>query len=350
MKTAVICAWRKGETDLDATIDSAVASIGKHAKIILVEDKDGSGPARTRHRGIMAAEGCDVIIIIDAHMRFSGNVLKKMAKAANDGALVCPLIWHNEACDFTGNPYAGARIVYRAKDGATHNALAGKWSKDTTPGLRSCVMGGAYAFRRQWYMVTAGQPLAMLPGWGGDEEALSIAAWISSAPIKVIDGKAAHRYRVKTPWKPTDSEFRNVRLSRMALINAFVTNEITRAELKDWQRRGVPEGIEDIITPEVARVRFAMSNCRRNWEQWYASVCESEEIDGIQAGKAQSTIPASMPELPRPNYGADETGRRCHKCNSARSEITNTRHAGRVVLRYRKCADCGARRVGREIV
>ena len=47
MNPAVIIAWRQGEDDLQATIDSAVASIGK-GTVIPIEDKTHDGPARTR--------------------------------------------------------------------------------------------------------------------------------------------------------------------------------------------------------------------------------------------------------------------------------------------------------------
>ena len=54
-KVAVIIPWRKGETELISTRESAMKSAGNGAVIIEVEDKNGDGPAMTRHRGIEAA-------------------------------------------------------------------------------------------------------------------------------------------------------------------------------------------------------------------------------------------------------------------------------------------------------
>ena len=55
MNPAVIIPWRKGEAELQSTIESASASIGA-GRIMPVEDVSEQGPGRTRDRGIMAAE------------------------------------------------------------------------------------------------------------------------------------------------------------------------------------------------------------------------------------------------------------------------------------------------------
>ncbi len=56
----------------------------------------------------------------------------------------------------------------------------------------------------------------------------------------------------------------------------------------------------------------------------------------------------NKPAIPRANYGADEVPRRCKVCGSPASEVTHTRRCGIVILRYRRCLNCGARRCGRE--
>ena len=48
---AVVIAYRKEETDLAATVESAKLSAGLGAQIITVEDKDATGPGWNRHRG-----------------------------------------------------------------------------------------------------------------------------------------------------------------------------------------------------------------------------------------------------------------------------------------------------------
>jgi hypothetical protein len=218
-----VCAWRQGEDDLASTIESAGLSAGKASAIYAVEDKTMQGPARTRHRGIEAAADCDVIAIIDAHMRFDGACLADMARhVRKTGGLACATVYHNAECAMMGGAYYGGRIVYRQKVGKAQNALAIKWARDQNPGPRAAVVGACYVFPRAWYY-TVGQPLAALPGWGCDEESLSISAWLSGVPVECLPQVCAHRYRPAPPWGVTDAEHAAVHASRMALIHAVVS-------------------------------------------------------------------------------------------------------------------------------
>jgi hypothetical protein len=157
------------------------------------------------------------------------------------GGLLCPKCYHNPDCSFDGKHpsgasyYAGANIVYRARyaDGQQH-ALAVKWSNDPVPGPRGAVCGACYVFLRSWYYAV-GQPLSALPGWGCDEEALSIAAWLSGFQPTVFDGRVAHRWRDKTPWTLSKAETLNVHRSRASLIHAVVPSAKEQAALMDWQ-------------------------------------------------------------------------------------------------------------------
>lgn len=287
-KTAIVCAWRAGEDDLQATIDSAVKSAPKGATVYAVEDKQAQGPGRTRHRGIEAATDADVIIIIDAHMRFRGDALAVMAKHAARAGLCCALTYHNQTCSFTGTPYAGARIVYRARDGKATTALAGKWARTNKPGPVGCVMGGCYAFRRDWYY-HVGQPLSMLPGWGCDEEALSIASWLSGQMPTCVDAEVAHRYRARPPWNTSPADFAAVDCGRLALLQTVVADPAALNELYDWSRIGRTfPGY--VITPECQRFRDALLKLPRTWAQWRAEVCESDELDGEQAPRTGTVV------------------------------------------------------------
>jgi hypothetical protein len=343
-KVAIICAWRAGEADLVPTLEDAARSAGPNATIISVEDKTGDGPGRTRHRGIMAAADADVIIIIDAHMRFIDDCLVKMGKSVKKGGLTCSRVYHNEHCAVEGNPYAGARIVLRDKTGREHNALPAKWSKDITPGKRTAVMGACYAFRRDWYMAV-GQPLAALPGWGGDEEILSICAWISGEPITCIDAVATHRWRPSPPWKLKAQEYANIRASRMALIGAVCTDPAEAEALRTWQRTGIPEGVPEVDGPEVRRVRDALAKFPRKWSDWRREVCEPEELDIVRPKPAPAIV-----HVARANYGSAENKRTCDKCGSDASKIDSVRQTGRVVIRYRICTNCGKRRTTQQVL
>jgi len=334
-KTAVVMAWREGESDKDATVEDAGRSAGRSAVVIPVEDKTGAGPARTRHRGIVAAkaEGCDVVCIVDAHMRFDGLVIQAMARQVrrDKRGLLCAKCYHNPECSFdSAHPsgdafYAGAEIHYKSSDQSGRQALVWKWSTDGVPGPRACVGGACYVFPVSWYY-RVGQPLAALPAWGCDEEALSISAWLSGVQPELFNGRVAHRYRKSPPWKSAEHPLWK---SRVAMLSAVVADERHLADLLAYQGRG------GATSPEIDRWRLALLQQPRTWAQWRASVPVMPMASRIE-------------RPPRANYSADETKRRCHKCGSGDSTVTNTRKTGRVVLRYRMCSSCGARRVTRD--
>lgn len=280
-KIAIVCAYRSPEDDLAATIEAAGQSAGKTAKVYAVEDRDHTGPGQNRHRGIEAACDAEVIIIIDAHMRFQNDVLRQMAlQVKRRGGLLDALCHHNESCSFEDQkpPYAGARIVYRAKDGNEFKPLDAKWSRDTRPGSRPCVMGACYAFRRDWYY-DVGQPLSILTGWGCDEQVLSIAAWLSGHTPETIDGHVAHRWRPRPPWAPDAADIARVGASRTAMVQAIVTDAWHRRVLLEWS------GLKDVkpfINPATERFHAALLKQKRSFRQWLAFMCEPDEFDGVQ--------------------------------------------------------------------
>ena len=288
-RAAIICAYHPAEDDLAETNQSAQRSAGRDAQFYAVEDKTLSGPGFNRHRGIVAAEGADVIVIIDAHMRFQGDALKRIISAAREsGSLLVPFCHHNEQTSFSANKghyYAGGRIVYRARDGREHKPLDAKWARSDEPGRRGCVMGACYAFRRDWYMGVAGQPLSILLGWGCDEQALSMAAWMTGRKIEVIGEHVAHRYRERAPW-PFDAhkECRRVDQNRAALVYCFASHAGDRRDLLSWGNLADPgpdNGPRD-------RLRLAMLAAPKSWRQWREQVCEPDELDGRQTAPAPS--------------------------------------------------------------
>lgn len=361
-KTAVVMAWRKGEDDLNATIEAAGKSAGPNCIVLPVEDKTGDGPARTRHRGLLAAmeHGCEVVAVVDAHMRFKGQVLNRMMMKVADagGGLLCAKCYHNPQCSFDGKHpsgasyYAGAEIAYRARyPHGEQNALCWKWSKDPKPGPRGCIGGACYVFPVAWYF-EIGAPWSALYGWGCDEESLSISAWLSGIQPQLFDGAVAHRYREKTPWKKTHTDEQLIWSSRMSMIHAVVADPRDRADLVKWQTEWIPPGERKYaqVSKEAEEWRLALLRQPRAWAQWKATVAQPDAIE--TKGKSvpvSRPVNTPVPVAPKANYGADETDRHCRKCGSPHSEVTRTVRAFRSVVRYRKCSECGVGRVTREI-
>lgn len=366
-KLGIICAYRKEETDLDATIADAQRSAGgvKACTVFAVEDKDMTGPGWNRHRGIEAAADCDVIAIIDAHMRFQGDALKQMAKDVRKrGGLVFPKTHHNAACAFEGwhsqegkylcsdepgvstsakghfsasSYYTGARIVWQADDHTPKfSPLAAKWCRNNeTP---TCVMGACYVFRREWYY-RAGQPLSILRGWGCDEEALSIAAWMTEEFVLLSDEHVAHRYR-KTPVYPVSGAEQWCRIAnRVALCRAFIVDRFSRDQQVAFAQTGCNVKLDPYFrTEQIERLRQTMLKAPRSFEQWRREVCD----DGVIQGKRVTTripVPAS-PER-RVNPVVQEAGVTCPHCATVHAdrevEVSHTYENGN---RRRICPTC----------
>lgn len=327
-KTAVIIAWRQGEDDLPATIKSAGASAGRGAKIYPVEDKTGAGPAQTRHRGIVAAKqgGADVVCIVDSHMRFDGMVIRDMAaQVRKSGGLLCAKCYHNAECSFDSNHpsgatyYAGADIRYMGKDQNGKQALLWKWSSNGEPGPRDCIGGACYVFQVKWYY-KVGQPLSALPAWGCDEEALSISAWLSGIQPEVFDGRVAHRWRPRPPWKQAQNPLWQ---SRAAMIHAVAADPADEKELMGWQ------DCPPFMSKNVERWRKALLNLPRKWSDWRREVC------GINPRAA----------APRPKRNtrpvANLSGVICPHCKVVHDPIKLPVTHTYPTSRAHKCPECG---------
>ena len=336
-KLGIVVAYRKEETDLDATIADAQRSAGgKNSCVVFaVEDKDMSGPGWNRHRGIDAAIDCDVVAIIDAHMRFRGNALKVMAGAVREkGGMLCPRTWHNENCSFDTEkaPYKGARIVWQSDDHQPKfSPLAAKWARDGRPA--TCVMGACYVFKRDWYY-SAGQPLSILRGWGGDEEALSIAAWMTGEEISVHKAEVAHRYRAKVPYAVAPGEQMCRTANRVALCRAFIVDASARTQQIHFAKMATPQNIDHCFRPEeIERLRLAMLKAPRSFEQWRREVCDPSILGGMQS-KPAATIRRTNPVVV-------EHGISCPHCQTVMPsnsfDVTNSYPNGN---RRRICPTC----------
>lgn len=313
-KAAIVCAYHPQEDDLQSTTTSAMKSAGTGATFYAVQDKDGTGPGRNRHRGIEAASDAEVIVVIDAHMRFKPGVLAKMVQHVKQhGGLLVPYCHNNETCSFDGKPYAGARMVWGSQDDDIKQrcALVAKWARDDKPGPRTAVMGACYVFRRDWYF-KVGQPLAMLDGWGCDEELLSIACWMSGMMPMLFDGHVAHRFRSRPPWPVSPAEFAKVTANRRRMITAVCPQEHDRHQLFHWQ------GNQDTtITPESERLRKALLTLPRSWAEWRKNACEPAEVNGKPVDGEHVAEVRQEPKRPwRPQVVTPMFAIRCPHCGA----------------------------------
>lgn len=207
----VIAAYNEGP-DLEATVALAVASDPPPHEIIVIDDcsteaveprlrsfptvtvsrtpeRLGAGPAKS-YGGHLASG--DLIVLMDGHLRFSQDWLRKAADAHSrfPNAVLCAVSTGFEQ-DFAFEG-AGARFNRRELLGLGLSWLGVRERElvDLVP----AVLGGCYFIPRTIWK-TLGGLNPNLQGWGFEEQDLSLRAWASGFECRCINGlRVAHNY------------------------------------------------------------------------------------------------------------------------------------------------------------
>jgi glycosyltransferase involved in cell wall biosynthesis len=213
-KTEIICVYDGSEPDTTLEVD----------QILHLKHPRGIGPAR--HRGIQAA-AAKVVFLTDAHMDFSQGfgktVLQHHDKNPHTVSCGCcvpmfdqggKLFWNEkERCTAT-------RFVLTSDEpGGEHWVMSGKWAAQTPGNPVGCVYGACYGMTVKHYKAI-GEPLALLTGWGMDEEYLSAATWLSGGRCHLLPYDAAHLFRAKPSFNTAryDAVLRLVNRARFVFM------------------------------------------------------------------------------------------------------------------------------------
>jgi len=367
--TAIIAARDELPYNLQRTVDGIR---GAGVPVDVRHDSPPMGCGWRRHEGIMACP-TEGVFLCDGHMEFGEGYFAGIAAELDrtpDALLVTRM--QSMSHDWTPKDgmYYGAEIALRDEwPGGQFVPIAAKWRREETgDGDVGAVMGACYAFTRSSYE-RWGRPLAILRAWGCDEEALSIAAWMTGGRVRLVPGLARHMYQAPRGRAPelSDEEAARVWANRLALLNAIPMPESDRAGLVEWMRR-TPwlKTLSDRVNrslsvraADVERMRAALESGPMTWRQYVRKWCIKPEGaadmargNGKGKGKAKSkatTTTAGRPEG-RANYGPRENRRECHACGSVESTVESMRRTGGMIVRYRVCKACGRRRVTQELV
>lgn len=377
--TAIIANRGELPKNLDRTI-SAIQAAGVTPLVVPDPEGDIRGCGYRRHEGILAAK-TDKVFLCDGHMDFEDGYFDALSVALDEHPddLICTrmqTIDHNWRP--TGALYSAARLNSPWRLSADETVpFAGVWRADTagTPGPVPCVMGACYAFTRASYE-RWGRPLAILRAWGGDEEVLSLAAWFSGDTVRMIGAVAKHMYAAPRQGGRAltdDAEAIRIWANRDAILRAFPIPPATRRALRDaMYASSAAKGRRKDISDEASRRASDIMHLQRtlkatrSWAWVEQNILNREDVGDEPAAKpaakapkppASASKPAPPPATtpkraarPRANYGASEDRRTCHACGSSASTVNSTRQTGRVIIRYRRCDNCGRNRVTREII
>lgn len=227
--TAAICFANEGE-EVENTVRGIRETCGDAVDILLINDAstDGRdyesvadayecrylvnteqiGPAHSRHKGLRLAK-TENVILLDAHMRFYAQDWHDGVNEAIDKSPRSLFCTRSKPLK-TGGVYAGGPVGMGASlqvFGPDFNAsLRPNWNikelDDSGLSPVPCVLGGCYAFRRDFMLNIGGYK--SLHRYGGEEPLISVKAWLAGDGCKLInDVEIGHIYRDEkgAPWK-----------------------------------------------------------------------------------------------------------------------------------------------------
>ena len=319
MYTVVIPERNEGQ-ELEKTIDNITETQESVSEIIVQSDKRGCGSCRTRHDGLMRSQ-TEVVITIDAHMRFEPGALDNLASfiAEDETRVACLQCCHNRDLAFTETAYSGADLYEQGPE----YVFEAKWRHSGETGEIACLMGACYGLNVDFYK-SLGSPWALGRGWGCDEQFLSIATRLAGGSVHVLPYRCSHLYRDgrAVPYRQTLAEITNIHYNRLALIEYVQPDNL--AELLKIFRRTAPAGLR--IGDDVRRAARCLESHRRMEFREFRNrwMITQSRADGVRES----------------NPVVIDPGVRCPHCGtfSDRHRITNRTATG---ARRRICAYCG---------
>ena len=353
MKIEAIISHRN---EVPANLHRTYYNLKRHGvSIKLVEDTPAMGCGFRRDQGIIESKA-DVVFLCDAHMHFDSgyfdHIRRHLERNPNDITVSRMQSMDYDWKDTKGHLYAGAEIALCDDDGnGQFVPIAAKWRRDDAgDGPIGAVMGACYAMTRDSY-VAMGRPLSILRAWGGDEEMLSIACWLTGGKVQLIPGIAHHMYAAPKVNKAALSHGECVEIwaNRLAMLTAIPMQAETSARLVDWLRRtsfvtankdqinaALSGRIQDIqrVNNRLGEASMTFERYMSEWGRKHTEKNEAE-IMREQTKLAADTQRRQYVQAPVVRDG----GIPCPHCGAGHGhKVTNTYPNGN---RRRVCGKCG---------
>lgn len=371
--TAIIATWN----ELPENVERTVEGLRSHGvRVLLVDD----GPIRwgcgfRRNQGILAAQ-TERVFLCDAHMDFAPGFFEELRREidAHPDAVVVGRMQSIDAMwrDIAGHLYAGAEIeTGYAAPGGQFIPIAARWRREHRGGAADigAVMGACYGFTKTHYE-KMGRPLAILRGWGCDEELLSIASYMVGGRVRLMMPIARHMYAAprKSPVGLSDADVLHVWANRMAMLRAIPMKPETRDRLAeflrktDYANRHWIEMLDDVArrNEDIRRMYHALAMPVTAFETYIEKWCDGrteedkkhDKEDGenrMKADKARNTAavtkngkkigrPRKVPEVAA-EQAVTDVGLPCRHCGErfGHRVVKTYDNANRLI----KCAACG---------
>jgi len=317
-------------------------------------------PQRARHEGIIRSSG-DLVVLTDAHMRFSDRWAPELAAyyrdEAGDSALGCCMIGtlSESGSPSDDTPYRGAALYERmiARTGE-QLAMVARWCPDNQPGHEiGAIMGAFYVLRRAWYDAM-GQPLATGMGWGCDEERLSLTAHLTGGRVLLLPDtiRAWHEFRGAPRYALDGDHIARLWIERLKLILALPAPQDYVQTLATHMAGSryladVP-GVIERARAEAARPAERAWSSKLRADLWPV-VSERWLRHGVYderpgpGGPVEHTTTTTAPAMEQPSHAAWPLVRIrdvCPRCDAIDSFRV---YGSRRDVQYVRCAHCGFR-------
>ena len=260
---------------LETTIDGILETSAGYSKEIVVID-DGSlvpvslnrsevrvirnavpiGTCQSRRMGASFTTG-DVLVSMDAHMRFAPGWLEQMLAHVDSGALLCAAWWDYE---LTRPLCWGADFLWCGE----RDYVAGRSPgvafrhRTTFPGEGAVevpmLIGACYAMLRSSYEKIGGFS-PFFRTWGRLEQDLSTRAWILGLGVKCVTGApVGHFSRPKFPYPVSWEE---IEFNQLATIRTVFEDPVSR-------------NIEQLLQPLPEQVQVWLAQA--DFREWRESI------------------------------------------------------------------------------
>ena len=232
------------EREIVVVDDASTAPVSlEHPQVRLVRNNVSVGSAQSRRLGVAITTG-DVLVVMDAHMKFAPDWIEQMLSHVDCGAVLCAGWWDYE---MTHPLCWGAEFLWSSERDYHAGKVPGFGFRHRTrfPGEGAVevpmIIGACYMMLRRSYEQMGGFS-PFFRTWGRMEQDLSIRAWITGVGLKcVTSARVGHLSRSKFPYpvRFSDIEFNQISLVR-TIFEAPVGEAIERmlqpqsAQVQEW--------------------------------------------------------------------------------------------------------------------
>lgn len=219
------------------------------------------------------------VILVDGHMTFPegwvDEICNHLSKHPKD--ITCcrmqGLGQHFEV--LSEGVYHGCFMMLKHPHESMKNWwICSQWNKGepVEKGVTGGIMGACYGMTRDWYL-KMGSPLAILRGWGGDEEILATCSWLMGGRCYLLPPVCGHIWAAKRDRPDTEyAEKWEMWANHYAILNALPVPEAEYFEMKKHLNKGNNrnEIMTRIITERhdaIRHLREQLQAAKHDW-QW----------------------------------------------------------------------------------